>query len=145
MAGGIAHEFNNLLQVIRGYTEFVTETIAVPTGRCAVAPNSSTVQVVTTSRASLESTSLVISRRTSSPRGTVGFGGDWTQAAWGAVGGISYRISTEAPVTINGSLVSLFENNLVAILAEAEYGFLVNDMDAFTKLTNTNNTPVTSS
>ena len=75
----------------------------------------------------------------------VGFGGDWTQAAWGAVGGISYRISTEAPVTINGSLVSLFENNLVAILAEAEYGFLVNDVDAFTKLTNTNNTPVTSS
>ncbi len=74
----------------------------------------------------------------------VGFGGDWSQAVWGAVGGISYRISTEAPVTIDGSLVSLFENNLVAILAEAEYGFLVNDTAAFTKLTNTNNTPVTS-
>lgn len=75
----------------------------------------------------------------------VGYGGDWGQAAWGAVGGISYRLSTEASVTINGSLVSLFEYNLVAILAEAEYGFLVNDVDAFTKLTNTNNTPVTSS
>lgn len=75
----------------------------------------------------------------------VGFAGDWQQAAWGAVGGISYRISTEASVTINGSLVSLFENNLVAILAEAEYGFLVNDVNAFVKLTNTNNAPVTSS
>ena len=46
--------------------------------------------------------------------------------------------------TPDGNLVSLFENNLIAILAEAEYGFLVNDVDAFVKLTNTNNTPVTS-
>jgi HK97 family phage major capsid protein len=61
----------------------------------------------------------------------LGFGGDWTQAAWGAIGGISYRVSTEAAVTINGSLVSLFERNLVAILAEAEYGWVVNDVEAF--------------
>jgi hypothetical protein len=32
--------------------------------------------------------------------------------------------------------VSLFENNLVAILAEAEYGFLVNDAASFVKFTN---------
>ncbi len=75
----------------------------------------------------------------------VGFAGDWTQAAWGAVGGITYRVSTEAAVTINGSLVSLFENNLVAVLAEAEYGFVVADVDAFTELTNVGNSPVTSS
>lgn len=62
-----------------------------------------------------------------------GFGGDWRQAAWGVVGGISYRVSTEATVTINGTLTSLFENNLVAILAEAEYGWLVNDVEAFVK------------
>lgn len=62
---------------------------------------------------------------------TYGFGGDWSQAAWGVVGGISYKVSTEATVTINGELVSLFENNLVAVLAEAEYGFLVNDTSAF--------------
>ena len=65
-----------------------------------------------------------------------GYLGDWTQAAWGAVGGISYKVSTEATVTINGTLVSLFENNLVAILAEAEYGFLVNDAASFVKFTN---------
>ena len=75
----------------------------------------------------------------------VGFGGDWSQAAWGAVGGISYRVSTEAAVTINGSLVSLFENNLVAVLAEAEYGFVMADADAFVELTNVGNSPVTSS
>ncbi|MGC5249461.1 phage major capsid protein [Gordonia sp. DT219] len=67
--------------------------------------------------------------------GIVGYGGDWSQVVWGAVGGISYKVSTEASVTLNGSLVSLFENNLVAILAEAEYGLLINDVDAFTKFT----------
>jgi HK97 family phage major capsid protein len=65
-----------------------------------------------------------------------GYLGDWSQAVWGAVGGISYKVSTEASVTLNGSLVSLFENNLVAILAEAEYGFLVNDASSFVKFTN---------
>lgn len=76
----------------------------------------------------------------------VGYGGDWSQAAWGVVGtGIEYSISDQATVTINGALVSLWENNLVAIRAEAEYGFLVNDVDGFTKLTNIGNVPITSS
>jgi len=66
----------------------------------------------------------------------LGYGGDWTQAAWGSVGGISFDVSTEATVTINGALVSLWENNLVAVRAEAEYGFLVNDPAAFVKFTN---------
>jgi len=69
--------------------------------------------------------------------GVVGYGGDWSQIVWGAVGGISYKVSTEATVTVGGSLVSLFENNLVAILAEAEYGCLVNDHDAFVQFTYT--------
>ncbi|MDO5534123.1 MAG: phage major capsid protein [Propionibacteriaceae bacterium] len=60
----------------------------------------------------------------------VGFGGDFRRGAWGAVGGISYRVSTEATVTINGTLTSLWENNLVAVLAEAEYGFVLADEDA---------------
>ena len=67
----------------------------------------------------------------------LGYGGDWTQCAWGVVGGISYKVSTEATVTINGSLVSLFENNLVAILGEAEYGFLCNDPESFVEYTET--------
>lgn len=63
--------------------------------------------------------------------GTVAFGGDWSKTAWGAVGGISYRVSTEATVTIDGSLTSLWENNLVAVLAEAEYGWVVADVESF--------------
>lgn len=66
----------------------------------------------------------------------IGYGGDWTQAAWGVVGGINYDVSTQATVTINGALVSLWENNLVAVRAEAEYGWLVNDTAAFVKYTN---------
>jgi len=65
-----------------------------------------------------------------------GYFGDWTQVAWGAIGEISYSVSTEATVTINGVLTSLWENNLVAILAEAEYGFLVNDPAAFVRFIN---------
>lgn len=66
---------------------------------------------------------------------TVGFAGDWTKAAWGTVGGITMDISTEATVTIGGQLVSLYENNLVAVRAEAEYGFALADKDAFVKIT----------
>lgn len=68
---------------------------------------------------------------------TVGYAGDWTKAVWGALGGITYKVSTEASVTINGQLVSLFENNLVAILAEAEFGFAMAEANAgsFVKLT----------
>lgn len=66
----------------------------------------------------------------------MGYGGDWSQAAWGVVGGINYSVSDQATVTINGTLTSLWENNLVAVRAEAEYGFLVNDVNAFIQLRN---------
>jgi HK97 family phage major capsid protein len=68
--------------------------------------------------------------------GTVGYGGDWSQAAWGVVGGITYDVSTEATVTINSVLTSLWERNLVAIRAEAEFGWLVNDTAAFVEYVN---------
>lgn len=65
----------------------------------------------------------------------VGFAGDWSQLVWGTVGGIKFDVSTQATVTLDGQLVSLFENNLVAIRAEAEYGLLINDVEAFVALT----------
>ena len=73
---------------------------------------------------------------TETARDVIGFAGDFTKGAWGAVGGISYRVSTEATVTINGQLTSLFEHNLVAVLAEAEYGFVLADDEAFVRLEN---------
>jgi HK97 family phage major capsid protein len=64
-----------------------------------------------------------------------GFAGDWSQIAWGQVGGINYDVSTEASVTIDGALVSLWENNLVAIRAETEFGLVINDVAAFVEFT----------
>lgn len=64
---------------------------------------------------------------------TKAFAGNFQKAAWGVVGGISYRVSTEATVTINGALTSLWENNLVAVLAEAEYGYVNADVESFVK------------
>lgn len=68
-------------------------------------------------------------------KAVLGYGGDWSQCAWGVVGGISYKVSTEATVTVGGNLVSLFEHNLVAILMEVEYGWLCNDPESFVKYT----------
>lgn len=65
----------------------------------------------------------------------LGFGGNWSKAVWGVVGGITYDVSTQATVTLDGELVSLFENNLVAIRAEAEYGWDVDDVESFVKYT----------
>jgi HK97 family phage major capsid protein len=91
-----------------------------------------------TRRGRLLNRPALIGEGVSTPNGTsvVGYAGDWSQAAWGVVGGITYDVSTQATVTINGAYVSLWENNLVAIRAEAEYGWVVNDTDSFVKFTN---------
>ena len=64
----------------------------------------------------------------------VGYAGDWSKAVWGAVGGITYDVSTQATVTLDGTLTSRGEHNLVAIRAEAEYGVHVDDPESFVKL-----------
>lgn len=70
---------------------------------------------------------------------TVAFGGDWSQIAWGVVGGISYDVSdqTTLPVGEGGSMISLWQHNLVEVRAEAEYGLVVNEPEAFVKYTYT--------
>lgn len=65
----------------------------------------------------------------------VGYAGDWSQVVWGQVGGITYRVSNEATVKIGSELVSLWQRNLVAVLAEAEFAFYVHDPASFVKLT----------
>ena len=60
---------------------------------------------------------------------------------WGQVGGLSFDVSDQATLNLgtfaSPNLVSLWQHNLVAVRVEAEYGALVNDPDAFVKLTNT--------
>lgn len=70
----------------------------------------------------------------------LGFQGDWSQVVWGQIGGLSYDVSDQATLDLSANgdgsgIVSLWQNNLVAIRVEAEFGVLVNDPEAFVKLT----------
>ena len=72
---------------------------------------------------------------------TIGFAGDWTQVVWGQIGGLSFDVSDQATLDLSAAqdgsgIVSLWQNNLVAVRVEAEFGVLVNDPQAFVKLTN---------
>jgi len=65
-------------------------------------------------------------------------GGDWSQAAYGVGMDITVRISDQATyVDEEGGVHSAFQENLVLILAEAYYGFVLGDVDAFVKFTGT--------
>lgn len=71
--------------------------------------------------------------------GVLGFQGDWTQVIWGQIGGLSYDVSDQATLDMSANgdgsgLVSLWQNNLVAVRIEAEFGVLVNDPESFVKL-----------
>lgn len=65
----------------------------------------------------------------------LGFAGDWSQAIWGTVEGVSVKISDQASLTVGENTVNLFQQNMFAVLAEIEVGFIVADEDAFVKLT----------
>lgn len=67
----------------------------------------------------------------------LGFGGDWSQARYGVAEDITYDISREASILLadGTTRLDLWQNNLVALLAEAEYGFIANDVQAFSRIT----------
>ena len=62
-------------------------------------------------------------------------GGDWTQAAYGVGMDISLRISTEASYFDGTNWHSAFQENLVLVLAEAYYGFVMGAKRAFVAYT----------
>lgn len=75
---------------------------------------------------------------TSVDTGLRAIGGDWSQAAFGVGMEISIRVSDQATyVDEEGGVHSAFQENLVLILAEAYYGFVLGDVDAFVKFTGT--------
>ncbi|HEY9370165.1 phage major capsid protein [Streptomyces sp.] len=75
---------------------------------------------------------------TSSDTGLRAIGGDWSQAAYGVGMDITVRISKEATyVDEEGGVHSAFQENLVLLLAEAYYGYVQGDADAFVKFTGT--------
>ena len=69
----------------------------------------------------------------------LGVMGDFSQIIWGQVGGLTYDVSDNASLDISvaqdgSQIVSLWQNNLVAVRVEAEFGVLINDVNAFVKL-----------
>jgi HK97 family phage major capsid protein len=75
---------------------------------------------------------------TSVDSGLRAVGGDWSQTAYGVGMDITVRISREATyIDDEGNAVSAFQNNLVLLLAEAYYGFVLGDPEAFVKFTGT--------
>jgi hypothetical protein len=70
-------------------------------------------------------------------RGVRAIGGDWSQAAWGQGMDITIKQSTEASYSPDGGTtwVSAFQNNLVLLLVEAYFGFVVGNPQAFVTYT----------
>ncbi|WP_075737536.1 phage major capsid protein [Streptomyces acidiscabies] len=74
----------------------------------------------------------------STDTGLRAIGGDWSQTAYGVGMDISVKISREATyIDEEGDVHSAFQENLVLLLAEAYYGFVLGDAEAFVKFTGT--------
>lgn len=68
---------------------------------------------------------------------TVGFGGDWSKAAWGVSDAISIDINTKGVVTLadGTTTINLWQRNMFAVRCEVEIGFRMQDEDALVRLT----------
>lgn len=65
----------------------------------------------------------------------VGIAGDWTQAKYGIVNGIEFSFADQASIDDgNGNTINLWQQNMVAVLVEAELGFRA-DTSCFNLLT----------
>ncbi len=86
---------------------------------------------------SLTGGTATITPAASTDSGLRAIGGDFSQCAYGVGMDISIKVSSEASYTPDGGTtwVSAFQNNLVLLLVEAYYGFVVNDPNAFVSYT----------
>jgi HK97 family phage major capsid protein len=66
----------------------------------------------------------------------VGFAGDWSKAMWGTVEGVQVKISDQASLQVGEDTINLFQQNMFAVLAEIEVGFITTDDSAFVKFIN---------
>jgi len=85
------------------------------------------------------SPSVTVAQAATSPNKDTGvraIGGDWSQCAYGVGMDISIKISQEASYVDDGGVThSAFQENLVLLLCEAYYGFVVGDPNAFVVMT----------
>ena len=70
-----------------------------------------------------------------STNNVVGIAGDWTQAMYGTVEGVTIDYSSDATLDLgSGNVINLFQQNMFAVRAEIEIGFRA-DVDCFNRLT----------
>jgi len=155
--GGVWADLNGALFLLAGdgkrLTGFVFDDIVEPTLNASVDANgrpifvdsplvdaapaaSSPTQLARRGRTMGRETWMSEGVATTDLTTVVGYAGDWSKCVWGVVGGINYSTSNQASVTINGTLTSLWEHNLIAVRAEAEYGFYCEDVDSYVRLMN---------
>lgn len=95
---------------------------------------------------SLTRTGRILSRPTTIAEGVeisggpLGYYGDFQKILWGQIGGISYDVSDQATLDLSAAqdgtgMVSLWQNNMVAVRCEAEFSVRVHDAEAFVKIT----------
>lgn len=65
----------------------------------------------------------------------VGIAGDFSDAFYAIADGIKFSVSDVATITIDGAAVNLWEQNMVAVRVEAEFGFYVKNKAEFKLLT----------
>ena len=68
---------------------------------------------------------------------TIGFGGDWTNAAWGMVNDIQFSVTEDASINVDGTVIHLFQSEMFAVRVTAELGFVIDDKKKFVRLTDT--------
>ena len=64
----------------------------------------------------------------------VGVVGDWSQAMYGTVNDVRIKISDQATLEVDGETINLWQQNMIAVLAEIEIGFRA-DTSVFNMLT----------
>lgn len=75
---------------------------------------------------------------TTTDQGLRAVGGDWSQVAYGVGMDITIRVSREATyIDADDNVHSAFQENLVLLLAEAYFGFVIGDVDGLVKYTTT--------
>lgn len=65
----------------------------------------------------------------------VGIAGDWSQARLGIIEGVRLAATDQATVNYDGVQVNLWQRNMFALRVEMEVGFVVNNKNAFVRLT----------
>ena len=64
-----------------------------------------------------------------------GVAGDWNEALFGVVGGITLKASDIATVKIGSDIISLWQHNMLGFLVEFECGFIVKNKSRFVTIT----------